>query len=178
MYKRQVFLHAGVIGWKGRAIVIPASSFAGKTTLVAELVKKGALYYSDEYAVLDEDGFVHPFPKMLSLRGSEGKFRQVDYTIESMGGKAGYEPIPVGLILLTWFDENEKSSENWEPEILSGGQGILEIISHTIPIRYNPKFALNVLNKVANRAIIAKSKRGEARMFADLLLNFFENKVI
>ncbi len=174
----KVFLHAGVVGWKGKAIILPAKSFSGKSSLVAELIKKGALYYSDEYAVLDEDGFVHPFPKMLSLRGSEGKFRQVDYTIESMGGKAGYEPIPVGLILLTRFDENEKSSENWEPEILSGGQGILEIIPHTIPIRYNPKFALNVLNKVANRAIIAKSKRGEARMFADLLLNFFENKVI
>ena len=44
----KVFLHAGVVGWKGRAIVIPARSFSGKTALVAELVKKGALYYSDE----------------------------------------------------------------------------------------------------------------------------------
>ena len=54
----------------------------------------------------------------------------------------------------------------------------MEIISHTIPIRYNPKFALNVLNKVSRRAIICKSQRGEAGEFADLLLDFFETKVI
>ncbi|MEP7147984.1 MAG: hypothetical protein ABI857_03805, partial [Acidobacteriota bacterium] len=61
-----VFIHAGVVGWKGKAIVIPANSFQGKTTLVAELVKNGAEYYSDEYAILDEKGLVHPFPRDLS----------------------------------------------------------------------------------------------------------------
>lgn len=65
----RVFLHAGVVGWNGRAVIVPASSFSGKTTLVAELIKKGALYYSDEYAVLDENGLVYPFPKKLSVRG-------------------------------------------------------------------------------------------------------------
>src|SRR5688500_445713 len=38
----RVFIHAGVVGCRGRAVVIPASSFRGKTTLVAELVKRGA----------------------------------------------------------------------------------------------------------------------------------------
>ena len=37
----KVFLHAGVVGWKGNAIVIPARSFQGKTTLTAELVRNG-----------------------------------------------------------------------------------------------------------------------------------------
>ena len=32
-----VFIHAGVVGWKGKAILFPADSFKGKTTLVAEL---------------------------------------------------------------------------------------------------------------------------------------------
>ncbi len=51
-----VFVHAGVVGWRGRALVLPGTSFAGKTTLVAELVRAGAAYYSDEYAVIDELG--------------------------------------------------------------------------------------------------------------------------
>ncbi len=34
-----VFVHAGVVGWGGRAIVIPGRSFSGKTTLVAALVR-------------------------------------------------------------------------------------------------------------------------------------------
>src|SRR5271165_1182789 len=28
----RVFVHAGVVGWKGRALVLPGTSFAGKTT--------------------------------------------------------------------------------------------------------------------------------------------------
>src|ERR1700749_911879 len=48
---RRVFVHAGVVGWKGRAVVIPGRSLSGKTTLVVELVRAGAEYYSDEDAV-------------------------------------------------------------------------------------------------------------------------------
>lgn len=39
-----LFVHAGVVGWHNRAIVIPGQSFSGKTTLVAALVKAGATY--------------------------------------------------------------------------------------------------------------------------------------
>jgi len=53
----------------------------------------------------------------------------------------------------------------------------MELLSHTISIRYNPKFSLKVLNKTVNRAIIVKTKRGEAKKFAVKLLSFFENRV-
>src|SRR5687768_17180193 len=48
----RVFVHAGVVGWRGRAIVLPGRSFAGKSTLVRALLAAGATYYSDEFAVL------------------------------------------------------------------------------------------------------------------------------
>jgi len=169
----RVFIHAGVVGWKGKAIVIPARSFQGKTTLVAELIKKGAIYYSDEYAVLNEEGLVHPFPKTLSLRGIIDKYRQVETTPESFGGKVGTEPIPVGMVLLTEYE----AGAAWEPKIISSGNGIMEILAHTIPIRYKPQFTLQVLNKMANRAIIAKSKRSEAKDLVEMLLKFYETKV-
>jgi len=172
--KAKVFLHAGVIGWNGKAIIFPARSFQGKSTLVAKLVQKGAVYYSDEYAVLDEKGFVYPFPKTLSLRGIVDKYKQTEFTAESFGGKIGTEPLAVGMILIT---EYELGAE-WKPEVLSAGKAILEIVPHTIPIRNKPKFSLQVLNKIVNRAIIAKSKRGEAEKFVDLLLEFYETKVI
>src|SRR6186713_3314163 len=38
MTRQRVFVHAGVVGWKGRAIVIPGRSHSGKTSLVAALV--------------------------------------------------------------------------------------------------------------------------------------------
>ena len=65
---RRVFVHAGVVGFRGRAIVIPGRSHSGKSTLVGELIRAGATYYSDEYAVLDARGRVHPFAKPISIR--------------------------------------------------------------------------------------------------------------
>lgn len=174
----RVFLHAGAVGWKGKGIIIPARSFSGKSSLVAELIKRGALYYSDDFAILDSGGMLHPFHRKLSLRGFRNKYEQADFSVAELGGNAGYEPIPIGMVLITEYGEGNKNPRNWKPEILSGGRGLLEIISHTIPIRYNPKFSLEVLNKVAGCAIICKSRRGEAKEFVDLLLNFFETKVI
>lgn len=168
----KVFLHAGAVGWKGKAIVIPGKSFQGKTTLVAELVKKGAEYFSDEYAVLDEKGFVYPFPKMLSLRGIVDEFRQTDVHVETIGGRSSLKGLPVGMILITEY----QSEAVWKPIELSMGKGVMELLPHTIPIRNNPEFSLNVLNKIVNRAIISKTQRGEAGVFAEIILNFFETR--
>lgn len=164
-----VFIHAGVVGWKGRAIVIPANSFGGKTTLVAELVKNGADYYSDEYAVLDEGGLVHPFPRDLSIRDKD--FGEKDVPVELFGGKTGTEPIPIGAVLLTEYEENGE----WKPEKLTVGQGIMEMIPHTIPRHFRTEFSLKVLNTAVSDAIILKSPRGDAEEFAIKLLSFFDN---
>src|SRR6478752_5303275 len=61
-----VFVHAGAVAVDGSVIIIPGDSFSGKTTLVSELVQRGATYFSDEFAVIDKDGLIHPYPKPLS----------------------------------------------------------------------------------------------------------------
>lgn len=168
----RVFIHAGAVGWRGKAIIIPARSFQGKTTLVAELAKLGAEYYSDEYAVLDARGLVHPFPKTLSMRGIIDDQQQVELPVEELGGVKGSGPIPVGMVLITEY----KTGARWRPRLMSEGLGVMAMLSHTIPIRYNPKFTLKVLNKTTNRAIIVKTKRGEAKEFAIKLLRFFDDR--
>src|SRR5439155_6705751 len=60
--KDGLFVHAGVVEWRGKAILIPGLSGSGKSTLVASLITAGAVYYSDEYAVLDWNGWVYPYP--------------------------------------------------------------------------------------------------------------------
>lgn len=169
-----VFVHAGVVGWKGGAIVLPAKSFQGKTTLVAELVKNGASYYSDEYAIFDENGMVHSFPRSLAMRGIESEYTQTDVTVESLGGTSGSGPIPVKMIVITEFRDDAV----WQPEFLSEGLGVMEMVPHTIPIRINTEFALKVLKIIASRAIIAKSFRNNANEFSKILLNFFDNTVV
>lgn len=166
----KVFIHAGAVAWKNQALILPGGSFKGKTTLVRELIKRGATYYSDEYAVLDKDGLVHPFPKTLSVRGVIDDFQQTEIPAESFGASVALEPCRVGMVLFTEYKEQAV----WKPTILGSGEGVLEIIAHTLPIRLNPKFTLQVLNKVASRAIICKSLRGEADNFAKQILEFFE----
>lgn len=168
----KVFLHAGVVGWKGEAIVIPAKSFEGKSTLTAELVRIGADYYSDEYAVLDENGYVHPFPRKISMRYF-GASREKDISVEELGGIYGRTPIPVSLVLLTGFVKGAI----WHPKVLGPGDGIMEIIPHTIPIRRKAEFSLKVLDLVARRAIILKGSRGDSKKFAKILLAFFDNHI-
>lgn len=170
----RIFLHAGVVGWKGKAIVMPADSFQGKSTLVAELLRQGAEYYSDEYAIFDENGLVHPFPRALAVRGIEGEYVQTDVSAESLGAAIGTKPIPVGMVLITSYSPEGE----WKPELISEGLGVMEMIPHTIPIRVNSDFSLKVLKIIVNRAIIAKSIRNEAKEFSKILLNFFDNALV
>ncbi len=169
--KDRVFLHAGAVSWNGSGIIIPGKSFSGKTTLVSELIRKGAEYYSDEYAVLDKDGLLYPYPKMLSMRGIINDFDQLDTEPARFGATIGTEPIPVKLILLTSFEKNAV----WQPEILKPGEAIMEILRDTIPIRYNPEFVLNVLKNIVKNAIITSSKRGEAVLVIPQIINFLES---
>jgi len=163
--RRRLFVHAGVVGWRGRAILIPGQSMSGKTSLVLELVRAGAIYYSDEYAVLDEQGRVHPFPKTLSIR-EKGHYRQTEYPVESFGGRRGVKPLPVGLVLVSPY----RAGAQWRPQAVSAGQGILELLSHTVSARRQPEKALAVLQRAIIDASVIKGARGEAHQVAGSIL--------
>src|ERR1041384_191717 len=162
---RRVFVHAGVIAWRGRAVLIPGRSFSGKTTLVAELVRAGAVYYSDEYAVLDPTGRVHPYARMLSMRKPDGAEGQ-RLPVESLGGSRGDKPLSVGLVVVTEY----KSGARWRPRRLSAGQGALQLLNNTVSIQRNPQGAFPVLKRVASQARILKGARGEAKGVDDSIL--------
>lgn len=165
----RVFVHAGVVGWKGQAIVIPGRSYSGKSTLVAELVRAGATYYSDEYAVLDPRGRVHPFSKPLELR-EEGEFRQTKITVAELGGHSGTKPLPVRLVLMTQF----KSGARWRPRKLTAGRGVLELLFNTVSARRSPERALATLQRVAAQADVLKGVRGNATDVVEALLRRVE----
>ncbi len=161
----RVFVHAGVVGWKGKAIVIPGRSYSGKSTLVAALVRAGATYYSDEYAVLDSRGLVHPFAKPLEIR-EEGQFKQARVTVGELGGKAGTKPLPVGLVLMTGY----KPGATWRPRKLSPGKGVLEMLFNTVSARRSPEKAFSTLREVTRQAEVLKGMRGDTTAVVDALL--------
>lgn len=157
MAERRSFIHAGVVGWRGQAILIPGRSFSGKTTLTRELIRAGARFYSDEYAVLDARGRVHPFHRPLQIR-EDASGRQTKYTVESLGGERGVKPLPVGLVILSEY----KRGARWRPQRLSAGQGALSLMEHSVSARRQPEAVLESLQKVVTRAPVLKGKRGEA----------------
>jgi hypothetical protein len=155
------FVHAGVLGWRGRALLVPGRSRSGKTTLVAELVRAGADYYSDELALLDGGGRVHPFAKRLSIREGFRDGREVlsRPSAEEIGGRAGTEPLPVGLVVLA----EHHPGATWNPVRLTPGQGLLRMIAHTVPVRLRPEASLHALERVVLQAPVLAGVRGEAR---------------
>lgn len=169
--RRRTFVHAGAVGWRGRAVIIPGSTMSGKTTLVAELVRAGADYYSDEYAVLDARGRLHAFPKPLSIR-EDVTYRQTPLPVESLGGKAGSKPLPIAMVLLNEY----RRGARWRPRRLSAGRGIMSLLAHTVGVRRDPEVALTTLERVVSGAAVLKGARGEAREIAVSILEQLEER--
>jgi hypothetical protein len=158
--KQRVFIHAGVVGWRGGAIVIPGVSFSGKTSLVAALVRRGATYYSDEYAPIDSRGRVYPFAKPLSIRG-DGERRP-----EELGGAAGRGPLPVRAIVEAPF----RKGARWRPRSRTAGQGALVLLSNALQGRGDPARTMTAVRAAAAGALVLGGPRGEADEMADELL--------
>jgi hypothetical protein len=160
-----VFVHAGVVAHEGRAIMIPGPSFSGKTSLVAAFVRAGAVYYSDEYAVLDADGLVHPYAKPLSIRLVG--FEQTDHDVALLGGTAGAEPIPIGSVLLSQFREGA----SWSPRTISSGEGVLAVLSNTLTAQERPEESLSAIKRALDGALIFEGERGEAAQTVEDVLH-------
>src|SRR5205823_2604068 len=138
------------------AIVIPGRTFTGKSTLVAALVEAGATYYSDEYAVLDERGRVHPFARPISLRGRQGgRGRRVP--VEALGGRAGKRAIPIGLIVVT----HHHAGASFQPEPITPGQAVLALLDNTVPARHAAERVWPTLRAAVSTARAIRSPRDE-----------------
>jgi hypothetical protein len=62
-------LHSAVLVKNGKAIILPAGSRSGKSTLSVALVKNGFKYISDEVAAVDVDTLrVKGFPRAIAIR--------------------------------------------------------------------------------------------------------------
>lgn len=173
MAQRRVFIHAGVVGWQGSAIMLPGRSFCGKTRLVVALMRAGAEYYSDEYAVLDSKGRVHPYPRLLSIRQDDGAPPR-RHSAESLGGRRGAGPLPVGLVVVSTYEPGAR----WQPRRLSAGDAMLALLAHSVSMRRQPEVVLDTLARVVADAPVLASDRGEADELAAPLLSTLSSERI
>jgi len=160
-----LFVHAGVVGWNNFAVVMPGGSFAGKTTLVRAWLAAGATYYSDEFAVLDRAGRVHPFARPLAIRdGSTASTRRVPAA--ALGAEFGTTPLPIGLVLVTSY----RAGARWQPRRLTAAPALLALMGHTVAARGNPKHSMPILKQAVSSGEMFAGRRGEARPFVSAVI--------
>jgi hypothetical protein len=154
---RWVVLHAGVVSHEGHAIVLPGRSHAGKSTLVAALVRAGARYCSDEYAVLDDDGLVHPFAKPLSLRPHDGGLaRLVD---AAQLGPVEVSPVAIGSVFALEYSPDAA----WGPVAMTRGEATMCLIDNAVAARNRFTLVRRTVSAALGLAPRAwRGRRGEA----------------
>jgi hypothetical protein len=118
-------VHAGVVLWGGRALLLPGVTHAGKSSLVAELLHRGATYFSDEYALIDSEGRVHPYPRPLLLRN--GNPEQVPVLPEECHASIGNTAAPLACILSLEY----KPESTWSVTAVSQSEGLLILLRNT-----------------------------------------------
>jgi hypothetical protein len=163
-----VFVHAGMVSYRGCGILCPGRSFAGKTTLTAALLTRGADYYSDDFAVIDSDGHAHPYHCPLRIRTPDGR---VEKTATDFGAIAAYKPVAPVIIVSTEY----RPGASWQPQAVSSGEGLLRMLEHAVAARTSPERVCRILSQVARNATCLTGPRGDADETADRILQYCES---
>lgn len=161
---RKVFLRAGVVGWRDRAIVIPGGRGTGKSLLVRALVSAGASFFSDDYAVLDGN-LVQPYPCRLPIWAASG--HALSCWLDDVGDARSRKPVPVGIVLFAPY----QPGATFRPKLISRGKALLGMFKHAVAAQRNPVQVLRVLETVTRRCNALEGVRGDARAAASHLLD-------
>lgn len=164
-----LFVHAGVVGWRGVGIVVPGRASIGKSTLVAELVRRGAVYYSDAFAVLDDAGRVHPYRSMIGL-GVEDHPRDLRLVRED----GATEPLPIGLIVAGAYTPRVV----WRPTVVRGPHAALSLVESPVPAREDAPRLPRIAAEVTADAVALRGPRSEAAEVAALLLDTVDDALV
>lgn len=151
----RIFVHAGVVAIGGRAVLLPGRSMHGKTTLTAALLRAGAAYGSDEYAVLTPDGRVHPYPRPLHIRNGATRHRT---SAADMGATTFTGPLPVAAVAQLRY----QPGSGYRVEPISAGAAVLSLFDNTVCARSRPTEALDTLMAATNGIRAVAGSRGEA----------------
>ncbi len=160
----RTFVHAGVVSLHGRAIVLPGESGSGKSTLVAALIRAGATYASDEFAVLDGAGRVYPYARPLTLRRPGRADEHV--RPRTWRARTARDAMPVGLVLFAAFHPDGA----FDPRRVSRSSAMLRLLNHCPGARERPAATMASLRALVAVAPAWTSKRGETDAVVQALL--------
>ena len=165
--------HCGVVARNGSALVIPAVSGTGKTTLVTALLQRGWDYISDEALCTSWDHLVaRPYPRPLALSAWSTQTLDVTgvrganevFVLPRDLGATLAGPSPVGhLIVLHRDDEAPRLAAVSPVEVAA------ELLHRSFTHFQNPPLALAHVAKLVSSATTHRLHLGDPRRAADLL---------
>jgi hypothetical protein len=162
-------VHAGAVLWGERALLLPGSTHAGKSSLVAELLRRGATYFSDEYALIDSEGFVHPYPRPLLLRN--GHPEQVPILPGECNASVGEDPAPVGWILSLQY----LPGCTWSVAAITQSEALLTLLRNTPHILAESPDMVRVFERAVTGSICYAGCRNEATDAVDQILQLVDS---
>lgn len=169
-FKKLRAVHAGAVVLEGRALLVPGSTHAGKSSLIAELLRRGASHLSDEYALIDSEGRVHAYPRPLLLRN--GSSRQSLVLPQHLNAKFASEPASAG-----WIIAVEYAPEGaWEVSEISQGQAVMLLLQNTPHEMATAPDLLERFVRLASGAECYAGQRGDVAEAAERILDLVRRK--
>jgi len=162
-------VHAGAVLLGDRALLLPGTTHAGKSSLVAELLRRGATYYSDEYALIDSEGYVHPYPRPLLLRN--GCSQQTPVLPGECNAAVGNAPVPIGWILSLEY----QPTGTWSVEPVQQSEALLLLLRNTPHILTESSDMLGTFRRAVAGATCYAGRRPEAAHAVDHILQLIGN---
>ncbi len=148
-------VHAGAVLLGDRALLFPGASHSGKSSLVAELLRQGAVCYSDEYALIDSEGLVHAYPRPLLLRN--GGREQTAVLPFELNARVASSPAKVGWILSLQYE----AEGSWNIQEVSQGQGLLSLLQNTPHVLADSPHIVGSFRRAAAGARCFEGQRGD-----------------
>jgi hypothetical protein len=159
------FIHAGLVLHQGRAILLPGTSRAGKSTLTAALVRAGADYVSDDVAVIGPDGRVQLLARQIALRPDVA----ADFAppIGCIPASLRDGTAAVGTILILSYQEG---APPLDVRPLSAGETVLRLAANSMNGRHQPDAVLGACAAAASSALCCEGVRSDCEASATLIL--------
>ncbi len=145
-------VHSALIEHNGRAMVVPASSGGGKSTLSVAAHRAGARVLSDEYTLIDPaTGLVTGWPRPVRILNDDGTADRRSIAVRS-------DPMAVGLVAVV--SHSSECGNDWAP--ITPGEVVGELLGHTLCARERSGESLDAAMAVARGAQGVRGTRGDA----------------
>jgi hypothetical protein len=185
-----VLVHAAAASCDGIGVLLPARPEAGKTTLVAGLIRAGFDYLTDEAAAINADTLnIDPYPKPLSI--DRGAWAVLGGAVSQPNGVAdrffvGQRQVNPCSIrensisdsvvpsLVVFPEYVEGSPTVLEP--LSGTQGLLRLLQNTFDFARNGPRNLSVLAELVRQSACYRLVNGDLGEACSVISRLVEQK--